>query len=385
MRGLLLAGVFALAMTGDCRASSFQDFNFGVAARNRDDADATIKYLTSALQGRDLLPALKPAAYLGRGEAYLASANYDAAIADFSSALQAKPGYIEAYLNRASAYRHKKQYDLALADLASIVRLRPRYPDSYYRSIAIYEDLGRFDDELAESNAVLAQWPRDPALFVLRSDVYAFGGKYALAIADASGALALDPKYAGALSARGQARQLSDDTDGALDDFSDAIDLESNNPELQLDKGFAEWQAARFDKAIGLFRRLLELSPTSRWGMLGLEISRRRAGQRTRGELEKQTQSLDLTEWPGPIIGLFLGKLTPDQVRAAAADGDGRMVLYQQCQADFFLGEWSHLQGDAPSSRAAFEHTANSCAPDMVERAIARAELKNMPAADGKS
>jgi tetratricopeptide (TPR) repeat protein len=385
MRGLLLAGAIVLAMAGTCRASGYQEFNFGIAALNRDDAAETVKRLTSALATPDLAPSFKAVAYLDRGKAYLTSGNTDAAIADFSAALNVRPNYIDAYIERAVAYRTKRQYDLAIADLTGAIRLRPRHPRAYLQRMSIYAALQRYDDELADCNALLGYWPGDPTLFVRRGLVYRGMGKYALAIAESSGAIAIDPEFAYAYTSRGRARELGDDLDDAMDDFDKAISLDHDDADAQMDKGFIEWHAARFDKAETAFRRVVELAPASVWGYLGDEMVHARLGDKPRRDFDDKAGSLDLAAWPGPMVALFLGKLTPDQLIQAAAHGEGRDPLDQNCQARLFLAEWYSGRKDSISARKSLQQAATTCPLDMVELSIAKSELARMPAPDGGS
>ncbi|MGD0190207.1 MAG: tetratricopeptide repeat protein [Rhizomicrobium sp.] len=385
MRGLLLGGAIVLSMAGSCWASGYQEFIFGVAARNRDDAGEAIKRLTSALAAPDLSPSFKAVAYFDRGDAYLASGNADAAITDFSAALNAKPDYIYAYTERAVAYRAERKYDLAIADLGAAIRLRPRHPEAYLQRMSIYAQLQRYDDELADCNALLGYWPGDPDFFVQRGLIYRSMGKYALAIAESSGAIAIDPAFTYAYSSRGRARQLDNDLDGAIDDFDKAISLDRDDADAQMDKGFAEWQAGRFDKAEKAFRRAVDLSPTSVWGYLSEDMARIRMGDRVSHDFEDKAGSLDLANWPGPLAALFLGKLTPDQLVQVAAQGEGRDPRDQACQAQLFLGEWYNARGDSIPARKSLQQAAMSCPSDMVELSIARSELARMPAAEGGS
>ena len=48
-------------------------------------------------------------------------------------------------------------------------------------------------------------------------------------------------------------------------------------------------------------------------------------------------------EWPGPLLKLFLGKMTPDEVRAAA-QAPGRDARHRPCAADFYLAAYLRRQ-----------------------------------------
>ena len=75
--------------------------------------------------------------------------NRDAAVEDYSQAIEINPNYPEAYNNRALLYRQQKKYDTALADLNRAIELNPedgqtRY-NVYFNRGLVYFDLENYD------------------------------------------------------------------------------------------------------------------------------------------------------------------------------------------------------------------------------------------------
>ncbi len=64
--------------------------------------------------------------YYNRGLAYEQKAEYDRAIADYSSAIRLNPDFADAYNSRGSAYGHKQDFDKAIADFIVAIRLDPK-------------------------------------------------------------------------------------------------------------------------------------------------------------------------------------------------------------------------------------------------------------------
>jgi len=77
-------------------------------------------------------------AYANRGIAYAGKGQYDQAIADYDTAIKAKPGYEKAYFNRGNAYYAKGQYDDAIDDYTKTIELNPKNPYPYYNTACIY-------------------------------------------------------------------------------------------------------------------------------------------------------------------------------------------------------------------------------------------------------
>ncbi len=76
--------------------------------------------------------------YLTRGDYDFDLGNYNAAIADYSRAIELKPDYAEAYNNRAYAYMKMEKYALALPDLDRAIQLRPDYVNALMNRGDIY-------------------------------------------------------------------------------------------------------------------------------------------------------------------------------------------------------------------------------------------------------
>jgi tetratricopeptide (TPR) repeat protein len=77
-------------------------------------------------------------AYANRGLAYAGKGLYDLAIADYDTAIKAKPGYEKAYFNRGNAYYAKGQYEEAIDDYTKAIELNPQNPYPHYNMACIY-------------------------------------------------------------------------------------------------------------------------------------------------------------------------------------------------------------------------------------------------------
>jgi rhomboid protease GluP len=77
--------------------------------------------------------------------------------------------------------------------------------------------------------------------------------------------------------------------------------------------------------------------------------------------------------WPRPLIELFAGRATPQDVWRAASDGD------QKCEADFYIGQWQLARGDRTAARALFQTATAQCPRDYIAFDAAQRELKRLP------
>jgi rhomboid protease GluP len=104
------------------------------------------------------------------------------------------------------------------------------------------------------------------------------------------------------------------------------------------------------------------------WGYLAAA----RAGAASADSRLKRGASAGSNGWPGPVIELLLGSRTAEATLAAA------ITPAQQCEAQFYVGEWKLLHGDKAGAAAAWQVAMDSCPRGFVERKGARAELKRL-------
>jgi|GEM_PF-1748353 len=75
---------------------------------------------------------------LTKGSEYLDRQMYDKAIAEFSRAIEAKPGLSDLYYNRGFAYSKAGRLNQAIADYDQAIKLNPNDSDSYYNRGVAY-------------------------------------------------------------------------------------------------------------------------------------------------------------------------------------------------------------------------------------------------------
>jgi lipoprotein NlpI len=95
-------------------------------------------------------------------------------------------------------------------------------------------------------------------------------------------------------------------------------------------------------------------------------------GQDVKMNLQNNTAGLKPTEWPFPVIELFLGRRTPAEMVAAAIEST------EICEAQFCLGEWHLLRAERGASIAALREAVGTCPKNFIEYAGAIAELKRL-------
>ncbi|MFA6246940.1 MAG: tetratricopeptide repeat protein, partial [Mucilaginibacter sp.] len=70
--------------------------------------------------------------FMQSGNAKAGAKNYNAAIADFTKAIQLEPKNGRAYFYRANAYNDQKEYMMAVQDYDRAIELDPKNPFAYF-------------------------------------------------------------------------------------------------------------------------------------------------------------------------------------------------------------------------------------------------------------
>lgn len=101
--------------------------------------------------------------YEKRAAASAAKGEHDAAIADYTKALEMNATSVTAFLGRAVLYSGKKQFDQAVADYGKVLEVLPRNTPSLAGRADAYEKMGKLDLAEADYKKVLEIEPANEA------------------------------------------------------------------------------------------------------------------------------------------------------------------------------------------------------------------------------
>ncbi len=182
-----------------------------------------------------------PEPYNNRGLLLLATGKGDQAIEEFNKAIELNPKYVDAYNNRGVAYQKADRIKEALADLDHAISLDGKSQKSYYNRGLIHYDAGHLDEALGDFTNAIVRDPNNPTLFEIRRRTYKRMKRFAEAQADASKIKQLlqlsalnarimrNPKDADLYLERGKYFAGTEDDKNALPNFDRALQL---NPKL---------------------------------------------------------------------------------------------------------------------------------------------------------
>ena len=119
----------------------------------------------------------------------------------------------------------------------------------------------------------------------------------------------------------------------------------------------------------------MKLDPMDAYSALWLHITRRKSDAFDGGELSRNAAKLDRAVWPTPVLDLYLGKATVQQVRAASTSGDTAAQKDRACETAFYLGEYELLAKNTGAAIPLLREAAQICPFTTDERDAATVEL----------
>jgi lipoprotein NlpI len=317
------------------------------AYRMRAAAYHTKREFEHAIADYDVLIELDPEmmhAYYCRAVAYLRLGDLERAIPDFDRTIQLNPKNRGAYYGRGFAYSRKGDFEYAIADYTQAIELRHQnQAETKGRAVPDHQNVDRL---LAPADHDLGVEPdsRDTRLLVSRAAAYSGKGDFDRAIADLDQALRLTPKDAFAYRAR----------------------------------GMTYLQSGSLSKSLADLDQSTSLDPKDAYAALWRDIVSKRSDQPSR--LAEAANRIDMAKWPAPIIRLFLGEMTAEEVLGAADDADPFKKKGQVCEANFYTAELALQQGGRERARQLLQLAITDCPKSFIEWPAANAELKAMGA-----
>lgn len=302
-----LAGLYEEAVGDFTRAIEIDPENAWAIA-SRGQAKSAMGRLEEALS--DLSRAIeidsgKAWIFSIRGLTYQFLGRQDEALSDLSRAVEIAPGSADAIAARGVSYFMSGRHEEALADFTHASELNPNRAD-FIASLAMSNQvLGKTEEALADLTRAIELDPDSSWIIIGRGQTYIAMGKHEEAQADFARALSMDPGIAGMLVSRetpdqltanltstvgttsrsagvafgeGLSAQLSGRNEEALDNFTRAIELESEDSRPLIARGQAYCDLGRHEEAIADFTRAIEITPENVWPLIARSHAYRLSG-----------------------------------------------------------------------------------------------------------
>lgn len=215
-----------------------------------------------------------------------------------------------------------------------------------------------------------------------RARAYLQKNRCAEALADLEEVIKLKANNVDAYILRGAANACLNKPDAALVDFNAAIAL---RPSTAVFESLAhyQWNLGLFSQAAEDYAQAAKLAtkdnPHRPYIVLWHAMSADRAGTLDQAALAAAVRALDVDDWPAPLLDLYRGKTTADNVYREAADKDAQTATNQKCEADFYVGEWHLARKNEAAAKPLLQQAASECPRNFIEYSAAEVELKRLP------
>ena len=201
------------------------------------------------------------------------------------------------------------------------------------------------------------------------------------ALRDFNAALALDPDDAESYNSRGVVYHKEKEYDLARADFDLSIRLAPDRAYPYYSRAHLHYYQGRFAEAQDDLESGLSLAAPADepYGMVWLFATMVQQGDENAGTvLRDYLARQESRTWPMPLLQLFTGELSPEEVLAAATAPEASKDREQKCEANFYLGLWHQFRGERELARDAFQQAVNSNVKKFIEYQFGRVELERL-------
>jgi tetratricopeptide (TPR) repeat protein len=353
---------------------AFAFYRRGNAYYVKRDYDRAILDYDQAIR----LNANHASALSNRGAAYAGKGDYDQAIQNYDEAIRLNPDHADAFSNRGVAYARKGDYDRAIQNYDEAIRLKPNHANALYDRGNAYRHKGDYDRAIQNYDEAIRLNPKHVNAFSNRGIAYARKGDYDRAIQNYDEAIRLNPKHANAFYNRGNAYKHKGDYNQAVQDYDQVIRINPKHADAYSNRGLVRFYQGQFTAAIPDLAYAVQFDPANLYRLLLLYLARARAGNLDQEGLSEATKGLDLKEWPGPIVSMYLGKLPEHAIFEAVADADPAKQRKKRCQAHFYIGQQLLIRQESNEAAKMFRETLATKASALFEYEAAQAELTRL-------
>jgi tetratricopeptide (TPR) repeat protein len=213
--------------------------------------------------------------HIARGIELAEQKHFDAAVAEFSKAIEESPKDPRRYANRGTAYRQggraaeaandadgaTTRYTAGLADFSKQIELAPKDASGYLERGQTEYLLKQYDPALADLNKALELKPEDVLALKFRGAAEIGLSQWDKAIADMTAAIQKDPNDPISYDRRAWANRNLKNYDAAVADYTLLIEKNPADAEHLVKRGATYTAMLQFEKAIADYQAALRINP----------------------------------------------------------------------------------------------------------------------------
>ena len=316
-----------------------------------------------------------PGGYVYRALIWTADRRYEEAVADLQQAHQLAPNDASILMNLGNVYAQTSRLELAIENYDLAIRLRPDLDRAYYDRALAY--LLKHDSERAMSDfdKAVELRPNFAAAIANRGALQLANGNFERALADLDTAVELTPRDARLRDARANAQLTKGHYNDALGDFDEALKTDPGNPALYFGRGRASLFLENTSAAIDDLKVVVRLRPTDANAVIWLHIARLHANMADDNEFAANAARVKRGFWPGAVLDLYLGMLTPTETLAKAQEGAPEDFEKRICEAQFYAADYGIHRGASNEAIDIMKGVISRCRAFALVYGAAQAEV----------
>jgi tetratricopeptide (TPR) repeat protein len=184
-----------------------------------------------------------------------------AALFAFEEAFRQEPGNYKAIFGAGLMHQRLGEHADAISAFSRVIKMATNISSAYYSRALSHQRLERWDEALVDIEMSLKLEPNDIDALYARGLSLKHLNRHAEAIDAFSNVLARAGTYAPAWDARAKLRYLSGDYEGAIQDFTAAIEAGLDGYGVRLFRGLANYSVGRHGEALEDLSRAISLQP----------------------------------------------------------------------------------------------------------------------------
>jgi lipoprotein NlpI len=151
------------------------------------------------------------------------------------------------------------------------------------------------------------------------------------------------------------------------------LQAQPNNLRAYVTRGTLNFLVGKYENAAADFKRYLRLKPNDIYRMLWLFLSEKYHNRDAVSDVPQFSARVNLDQWPGAILKLYLGEVEAEAVIDALSKGVPNMQIGHACEAYYYLAQYFLLQNDRQKALELFNKAVATQAKSYVEYEFALA------------
>lgn len=344
--------------------------------------DAAIENYTKALE----LQPNYPAALLARSQSLSdrddnAKRDLDTAIADLTTLIARFKDSAELIMNRGYIYSRDRRYEEAASDFTDVLRLRPASSGALRARAGVYAELNQFDKAARDYDGAIDLEPDQPSPYIARGNFRSQLGEDDAAIADFDHAIRLYPGAAAAHSGRAYVLLQQGNFKAALKGFDQALIYDEEASYVLGGRASTHQILGDHDQAIRDYKQAVDLDPGEPFIQLLYFVELARAGKVEEAKKHSATFAADgrFDDWPRALARYLAGEIDAAAIEKLAEEGETEHERNARAfDRDFYIGQAALIVGNTSDAEKRLSAVVATGDRQYIEYNIAAADIAKL-------